>query len=187
MFLTPHLTRPYDRTVKVLKIPYLAIGGLLCTATLTLGLKTKFSGFIPNYRPGHFVPVVRPVKAQEQDSFPVIINQLITIHRRMNAASERLERLNERLGSRLRKLASQNTNISLAQQLLNEAEIQQQKASQEILNFDILISSAANSPSSHSEIRETIDQVAKTKAALIDSLKATQKTLREVKYLNEKT
>jgi small-conductance mechanosensitive channel len=133
-------------------------------------------------------PPSSPVYAQEkaeETQFLSIVDKLVIIHQRMRAAGERLERFSERLDSRLTKLEQQGSDTSTARQLLDKAKARQRQADQEIINLDISISRAANSSPPHSETAATIEQVKKTKSALVETLEDVKKVVGETRRLSE--
>ena len=141
-------------------------------------------------------PTLVPASAQEEtmlasptpeaSTLPTLIDQLVMIHRRLNAANERLERFTERLNSCLTRLARENKNTFVAEQFLNQAKAQLRTNEEKMLELEITISNAANSAPTHTEIAQAIAQVRKSKSSLIDSLETIKRAVREAKHTHER-
>lgn len=158
---------------------------------LVIGLSLLFAILTPtSARPASARPVLSGVLsggvyAQENNDFRTIIDQLAIIQRRMKAATERMERFTERLESRQTKLAQQGAQTYLIDRMLNQSQAKLKLADQEVLNLDVTISEAANASPPYAEIGTTIDQVKKTKTAVIAVFESVKKTSAEVRRVSE--
>jgi hypothetical protein len=121
----------------------------------------------------------------EVSALSSIINQLVVIHRRMRAANERLERFTERLDFCLTRSEEEGKNTFIAEQFLNQAKVQLRNVEGEVLELDVVISSAAYSTPPYTELSQAIIQVKETKSSLTDCLETIKKTVREARHAHE--